>query len=100
MIIPDKIKSDDLVVQLKTRSKYAFSVLYDNYASALLGIATKIVRNQQVGEDVLQEVFIKIWRNIDTYDNLKGTLFTWMLNITRNESNDYLRSKQYTINYK
>ena len=95
MIVLDKIDIDDLIVQLKARKKYAFSVLYDNYAPALLGIATKIVRDQQVGEDVLQEVFVKIWRNINTYDTARGTLFTWMFNITRNASKDYLRSKKY-----
>jgi len=95
MIVLNKIGINDLVVQLKARKEYAFSVLYDNYAPVLLGIAAKIVGNQQVGEDVLQEVFVKIWQNIDTYDGSKGTPFTWMLNIARNASRDYLRSKQY-----
>ncbi|MCY7408639.1 MAG: sigma-70 family RNA polymerase sigma factor [Chitinophagales bacterium] len=94
MITANNIKTDDLVMKLKARNKEAFSVLYDSYATALLGIATRIVRNQHMGEDVLQEVFVKIWRNIDSYDASKGTLFTWMLNITRNASKDYLRSKQ------
>jgi RNA polymerase sigma-70 factor, ECF subfamily len=48
-----------------------------------------------VAEDILQEVFIKIWQHIDKYDSSKGTLFTWMINITRNLCRDYLRSKHY-----
>jgi RNA polymerase sigma-70 factor (ECF subfamily) len=45
--------------------------------------------------DVLQEVFINIWRKIESYDPVKGRLFTWMLNIARNASIDTLRSKGY-----
>ena len=93
MIVYKDFNAEDLIIQLKAKRKHAFSVLYDNYAPALLGIATRIVGDKQVGEDLLQEVFVKIWRNIDTYDTSKGTLFTWMLTITRNVSKDYLRSK-------
>ena len=43
----------------------------------------------------MQEVFINIWRKIETYDSTKGRLFTWMLNIARNASIDMLRAKSY-----
>ena len=43
----------------------------------------------------LQEVFINIWRKIESYDPVKGRLFTWMLNIARNASIDTLRSRSY-----
>lgn len=54
-----------------------------------------MVKNTGISEDILQEAFIKIWNNIDNYDNTKGRLFTWMLNITRNLTIDTLRSKNY-----
>lgn len=73
----------------------AFSDLYNNYAAALFGICLKLVRCKATAEDLLQDVFVKIWKHINTYDALKGTLFTWMLNITRNTCIDYLRSKQH-----
>ena len=44
---------------------------------------------------MLQEVFVKIWRQIESYDSSKGRLFTWMLNIARNASIDTVRSKSY-----
>src|SRR6202030_4699488 len=50
--------------------------------------------NERVG-DVLQDVFINIFPDIDSYDQTKGRLFTWMLNIARNASIDTLRSKSY-----
>jgi len=43
----------------------------------------------------LQEVFVKIWKQVSTYDASKGRLFTWMMNIARNASIDMLRSKNY-----
>ncbi len=45
--------------------------------------------------DVLQEVFVKIWRQIESYDDNKGRLFTWMLNIARNAAIDMVRSKAW-----
>jgi len=81
---------------LKRRDNQAFSTLYDNYAGALYSIIKQIITdNAELAGDVLQEVFINIYRKIDTYDQTKGRLFTWMLNIARNASIDALRSKSY-----
>ena len=47
---------------------------------------------------MLQEVFVNMWRKINTYDETKGRLFTWMLNIGRNAAIDKIRSKGYKDN--
>jgi RNA polymerase sigma-70 factor, ECF subfamily len=83
------------VTGIKFGSEDAFADLYNNYAAALFGICIKLVRCKATAEDLLQEIFVKIWKHIYTYDALKGTLFTWMLNIARNTCIDYLRSKQH-----
>jgi RNA polymerase sigma factor (sigma-70 family) len=85
----------ELVVLLKQKDDQAFSYLYDNYASALYGIIKQIVTDAEIGNDVLQEVFVSIWRKIDSYDSTKGRLFTWMLNIARNAAIDKTRSKNF-----
>jgi RNA polymerase sigma factor (sigma-70 family) len=85
----------DLVGLLKQHDNRAFKYLYEHYAAALYGIILPIVNEAEVANDVLQEVFINIWRKIETYDPLKGRLFTWMLNIARNASIDTLRSKGF-----
>ena len=87
--------NNELIMLLKTKNHESFSVLYDNYASALFGIAYKFVGNSNICEDILQDVFVKIWKNINAYETAKGTLFTWMLSITRNTCIDYIRSKQH-----
>jgi RNA polymerase sigma-70 factor (ECF subfamily) len=54
-----------------------------------------IVPDRELANDVLQEVFVKVWKQIDTYDTTKGRLFTWMLNVARNASIDVVRSKNF-----
>ena len=95
-----KFNEEEMVELLLTANPQAFSVLYDNYSKALLGIIKKIILEEEVAEDILQEVFLKIWNNRSSYDASKGRLFTWMLNIARNCSIDYLRSKQNKFNEK
>ncbi|MDB5203748.1 MAG: polymerase, sigma-24 subunit, subfamily [Ferruginibacter sp.] len=95
--MPDKTKysEEELVMLLQGQDQAAFSYLYDNYASALNGVISRMVEEQQLAEDILQEAFLKIWNNFKQYDSSKGRLFTWMINITRNLTIDTLRSKGY-----
>jgi RNA polymerase sigma-70 factor (ECF subfamily) len=95
--LPDVIKysEEELIQLLKTGDESAFSYLYDHYSGALFGVIFKIIGDQPLAEDILQEAFVKIWNNFSSYDSSKGRLFTWMLNITRNLTIDTLRSKSY-----
>jgi RNA polymerase sigma factor (sigma-70 family) len=85
----------ELVARLKDRDNSAFAYLYDHYSGALYNIILQVLSDTELASDVLQEVFVNIWRKIDMYDAVKGRLFTWMLNIARNASIDTLRSKNY-----
>jgi len=85
----------ELVALLQQRDQQAFSYLYDNYSGALFGIVHAIVTDREAASDVLQNVFINIWKKIESYDLSKGRLFTWMLNIARNAAIDEIRSKGY-----
>lgn len=83
-----------LVSKLKAKDKHALSFLYDKYGAALYGSAMRIIQEEEVTEEVVQDVFMKIWSKIDQYDAKKGRLFTWMLNLTRNAAIDKIRSKE------
>ena len=85
----------ELVAQLQQRNEAAFSYLYDHYSKALFTVIYQILPQAEVAEDVLQEVFVKIWQNVGSYDAAKGRLYTWMLNIARNSAIDRTRSKDY-----
>jgi RNA polymerase sigma-70 factor (ECF subfamily) len=89
-----------LIEQVANNKKDGFSVLYANYSSALYGIALKVVGDEEIAKDVMQDAFVKIWKNFSKYDSSKGRLFTWMLNITRNTAIDFTRSKEFQKNSK
>ncbi len=95
MDVIQKYDEDELVLLLQRRDQQAFSYLYDNYAPALNGVIFRMVEDKSLSEDILQEVFIKIWNNFSSYDKSKGRLFTWMINLTRNLTIDTMRSKGY-----
>ena len=90
-----KYSEEELVLALQQKDQQAFSYLYDNYSGALFGLIYKMVNDKELAEDILQEAFVKVWNNFSNYDNVKGRLFTWMINLTRNLTIDTLRSKGF-----
>lgn len=95
MELEKKYSEPELVLLLKQRTESVYNYLYNNYAGALYTTILNIVKEPEQASDVLQEVFIKIWKQIDSYDSSKGRLFTWMVNIARNASIDATRSKGF-----
>ena len=87
------MKQEDIniaIQQIKKGDAKAFEKIYDAYSASLFGICLKIVKEDEACEDILQDAFVKIWKNIETYNQSKGRLYTWMLNITRNIFYSYL----------
>lgn len=89
------IAEETLLLMLQSKDERGFSILYDNYSAALYGVILKIVRTEEIASDILQDSFVKIWRNIEGYNSGRGTLFTWMLNIARNTAIDKIRSQDF-----
>ncbi|TKC09961.1 sigma-70 family RNA polymerase sigma factor [Pedobacter polaris] len=87
-----------LVADLKSGNPLAIKRLYKMYAPALNGIIKRIIKFDEVAEDILQDTFVKIWKSINQYDCSKGRLFTWMANVAKNLAIDQLRSKAH-LNY-
>lgn len=83
-----------LIEKLNQRDQQAFQWLYDQYSPALYGVVLRIVRDEEQAQDILQDIFVKIWKNLDGYDAGKGRLFTWMLNVSRNTAIDALRARK------
>lgn len=81
-----------IVSLLAEKDDKAISLLYENYGDTLFGVAYKVVKDEDLAQDVLQESFIKIWKKADSYDASKAKLFTWLFRITRNTAIDKLRS--------
>ncbi|MBE2256995.1 MAG: sigma-70 family RNA polymerase sigma factor [Ignavibacteria bacterium] len=88
----------DLVNALKRKEKTALEYLYKNYSKAVFGIIFKILNSKELSEEILQDVFLKVWNNISTYDSSKGRLYTWLVRIAQNLSIDKLRTKDFKKN--
>ena len=89
------LSQEALIAGLKAKKNDAFSHLYDNYSGALFKTIKQIVHDEELAADVLQEVFVQIWKNIESYDSSKSKLYTWMLSVSKNASIDMTRSKVF-----
>src|SRR5690606_24842811 len=86
---------NDLIIEMQNGNEKAFSRLYTMYSKAMYGIIYSIVLDENTAEEVLQDVFIKVWNNASTYSIEKGRFYTWLLNIARNTANDATHTKQF-----
>lgn len=95
MELKTRYTEEQLVEFLQKGSKEAFEYLYENYSNTLYGVVYRIVNDEEIARDLIQEIFVKIWKNIQSYSPQKGRIYTWMLNISRNAAIDKLRSKSF-----
>ena len=82
----------DLIERLRRRDPDAMGELYDRYSRLVFSLIYRVVRNQSVAEDLVQETFIRVWNRIQAFDHQRGALGSWILTVARNRSIDYLRS--------
>ena len=82
-----------LVRRLKARDEAALAELYDLLAPWILGLAFRILRDEDEAEQVVGEVFVQVWRHVDQHDARRGPLVPWILSIARNRALDALRRR-------
>jgi RNA polymerase sigma-70 factor (ECF subfamily) len=85
--------NDQLLIDLLIRrDTQAFKLLYDTYSPSLHGSIIDIVANKELAAQILERAFFTAWETINSYDQSKQNLFTWMLHIARRISIETLRS--------
>lgn len=84
----------DLLSRTALGDRAAFARLYEGTSSALLGVILRIDRNRSTAEDVLQEVYVKVWRSASGFDQRLSQPMTWLSSIARNAAIDSLRRRQ------
>lgn len=79
--------------RLYFRDLQAFRTLYQRYGNLVYSASLRVVRDAQIAEDVVQEIFLRIWRKPDAYVAQRGRFVTWLTSVTRNRAVDEVRSR-------
>jgi len=83
-----------LLALVKRGDEYAMASLFDRYSKIVYSVALRVLRDPAAAEDVLQEVFMQIWRSPDGFVATRGSLGGWLAVVSRNRSIDALRRKR------
>ena len=75
-----------MVTGLKSGDQGAMAELYDRYSAVVYAVALRVLGDTGAAEDVLQEVFLQLWRNPGAFDAARGGLGSWLAVITRTAS--------------
>jgi RNA polymerase sigma-70 factor, ECF subfamily len=91
-----ELKESDLALIGRVRSGEAgaMALLYDRFASVVYGVALRTLGDAEAAEDVLQEVFLQLWRNPAAFDSSRGSLAAWLAVIARNRALDQRRRRR------
>lgn len=89
----EQVSDEVLASQVARGSSTALEALYDRYASAVFGVALKVIGDQAGAEDVLQETFWRVWKSASTFQSQRGSFTSWMFRIARNLAIDAYRRR-------
>jgi len=82
-----------LIERIRSGDETAMADMYDRYSGIVYGVALRVLGNTTAAEDVLQEVFLQLWRNPQVFDANRGKLPAWLAVIARNRAIDHLRKR-------
>jgi RNA polymerase sigma-70 factor, ECF subfamily len=91
---PQPVPDSALIERMRTGDEAALSTLYDRYSAMLFAMLMRILRDQQAAEEVLQDLFLQLWRNAAQFDPARGSLPAWMMVIARNRAISRLRGRR------
>jgi RNA polymerase sigma-70 factor, ECF subfamily len=94
--LPSSQDDAALLALVQRGDEYAMVTLYDRYSKVVYSVALRVLRDPASAEDILQEVFMQIWRNPASFIATRGSLGGWLAVVSRNRSIDALRRKRPT----
>jgi RNA polymerase sigma-70 factor, ECF subfamily len=83
-----------LISGIRSGDEGAMAALYDRYSGIVYSVALRVLGDTSAAEDILQEVFIQLWRQPATFDSSRGNLGAWLAVIARNRAIDSLRKRR------
>ena len=90
---PSQIADNDLLKAIARGDETALADCYDRYRVILFSLILRILHDRPEAEDVLQEVFLQVWRRAKDFDESRGRAFTWLVTIARSRALDRLRAR-------
>jgi CPA2 family monovalent cation:H+ antiporter-2 len=94
---PDQAELADLILAVADGDRGAYKQLYDRTAPKLFGIVLRMIRDRSLAEDILQDVFLRVWRNAGNFAPEAGGPMAWLSSIARNRTIDVLRQKSLVL---
>jgi RNA polymerase sigma-70 factor (ECF subfamily) len=96
LLATNKVELDNLLVAVAQRDRAAFRCLYELTSPKLFATILRIVRIRSAAEEVLQDVYLRVWQNAASYSPQTAPALAWMNSIARNRAIDVLRQKGFT----
>ncbi len=90
----DSVQDEELAARVGRGDEAGLGLLYDRYARVVYSLALKMVRNQQIAEELTQEVFVRVWQQASTYSREKGRFSNWLFGIAHHLAIDELRRRK------
>ena len=87
-------EAEDLLEGIARGEREAVMALYDRFAPTLMAVALRVTASRSEAEDVLQDVFARVWREAATFDRARGTAAAWLVTLTRNRAIDAVRARK------
>jgi RNA polymerase sigma-70 factor (ECF subfamily) len=84
----------ELITGIRNRQRQAFDLFYDRYAQIIFNLCLRILKDETDAEDVVQEIFVQIWKEADRFDATRASVKTWLFTIARSRSLDRYRSRK------
>src|SRR5882672_9218530 len=88
-----------LLVRIQARDQGAMSVLFNRYAALVYAVALRVLKDASEAEDVMQEIFVQIWREPGVFVSGRGSLGAWLAVVARNRSIDVLRRRKSSASF-
>jgi RNA polymerase sigma-70 factor (ECF subfamily) len=93
MVLETDITQGQLLKLIKERSYEGFCQVHQQYASIIYFVINRIVQDAVASESLLLDSFVKVWKDISTYDESNGSLHAWIIGIARTRGKDYLTTQ-------
>ena len=94
----DELSDEQLMTRLSGPGvEVAISKLYDRYSRTVYGVGLKILGNRSLAEELVQDVFLKLWRSSSTFNPSRSRFSTWLYGVTRSAAIDVHRKRAHKV---